>query len=87
MRQNYLLYNPASELELSKIGRRLPKATLTAAEAEHVLAQPDTQTMEGIRDRAILEVLYSTGIRRMELINLCLENGTTSTAITNPSIH
>lgn len=73
-RQNYLLYNPASELELPKIGRRLPRATLTAAEAEHVLSQPDTQTMEGIRDRAILEVLYSTGIRRMELINLCLED-------------
>ena len=73
-RQNYLLYNPASELELPKLGRRLPKATLTAAEADHVLAQPDTQTQEGIRDRAILEVLYSTGIRRMELINLCLED-------------
>lgn len=70
--QNYLLYNPASELELPKIGRRLPRATLTANEAEQVLAQADTQTPEGIRDRAILEVLYSTGIRRMELINLCL---------------
>ncbi len=69
-RQNYLLYNPASELELPKIERRLPKDTFSVEEAEQVLSQPDTDTAEGVRDRAILEVLYSTGIRRLELINL-----------------
>ena len=68
--QNYLLYNPASELELPKVGRRLPKATLSAEEAELILSLPNIQTEEGLRDRAILEVLYSTGIRRMEVITL-----------------
>lgn len=69
-RQNYLLYNPASELELPKIEKRLPKATLSAEEAEIILAMPNTLTDEGLRDRALLEILYSTGIRRGEASNL-----------------
>ena len=69
-RENLLLYNPASELELPRRGRRLPKHTLSAQEAEQVLAQPDLATDGGLRDRAVLEVLYSTGIRRQELITL-----------------
>lgn len=68
--QNYLLYNPASELELPKVEKRLPKATLSPEEAELILSLPNIQTEEGLRDRAILEVLYSTGIRRMEVVNL-----------------
>jgi len=48
----------------------LPRHVLTETEAEKVLLQPDTSEPLGIRDRAILEVLYSTGIRRMELVNL-----------------
>lgn len=71
-KQNYILYNPASDLELPKIGRRLPRFVLTAAEADQVLNQADVSTDKGIRDRAIMEVLYSTGIRRSELINLRL---------------
>jgi integrase/recombinase XerD len=43
---------------------------LTATEAELVLARPDVTDPIGLRDRAILETLYSTGIRRMEVINL-----------------
>jgi integrase/recombinase XerD len=70
MRENLLLYNPASELELPKPEKRLPKHTLTAEEAEQVLSQPDLDTDTGIRDRALMEVLYSTGIRRQEVINL-----------------
>jgi len=72
MRENLILYNPASELELPKRERRLPKHTLTAEEAEQVMTQPDITTPEGLRDRAILEVFYSTGIRRAELIGLDL---------------
>ncbi len=71
-RENRVLFNPASELDLPKLGRSLPKAILTAAEAEQVLAQPDLNDPYGIRDRAILEVLYSSGIRRRELTNLQL---------------
>ncbi len=70
IRENLILYNPASELEMPKPEKRLPKHTLTAEEAELVLTQPDIETDNGIRDRAILEVLYSTGIRRQEVINI-----------------
>lgn len=49
---------------------RLPEATLSAEEAEAVLQGPDVTTILGVRDRAILEVLYSTAIRRAELIGL-----------------
>jgi integrase/recombinase XerD len=69
-KNKHILYNPASELELPRVEKRLPKFVLTAAEAEQVLNCPDVQDPVGIRDRAILETLYSTGIRRMELINL-----------------
>ena len=72
MRENLILYNPASEMELPKREKRLPKHTLTAEEAEQVMNQPDITTPEGLRDRAILEVFYSTGIRRAELIGLDL---------------
>ena len=71
-RANHILYNPASELELPRLERRLPKHILTVAEVETVLAVPDLLTPIGIRDRAILETLYSTGMRRMELIGLKL---------------
>ena len=71
-RHNHILYNPASELEMPRMERRLPRHVLTIGEAEAVLAQPDLSTPIGIRDRAIIETLYSTGIRRMELIGLHL---------------
>jgi integrase/recombinase XerD len=71
-RQHHILHNPASELELPRLGMRLPKAVLTAAEAEQVLSQADIRDPLGLRDRAILETLYSTGMRRLELVNLKL---------------
>jgi len=71
-RQNHILYNPASELELPRTEHRLPRHILTVAEAEAVLAAPDITAPIGIRDRAILETLYSTGMRRLELIQLRL---------------
>ena len=64
--------NPAAELELPRRTRRMPRDVLTAEEAERVLAQPDTTKGMGVRDRAILELLYSTGIRRAECTNLQL---------------
>jgi integrase/recombinase XerD len=71
-RQNYILHNPASDLELPRIGYRLPKHVLSVVEVEQVLAQPDVRDPLGLRDRALLETLYSTGMRRMEVINLKL---------------
>jgi integrase/recombinase XerD len=73
-KENHILYNPASEIELPKLEKRLPKAILSESEAERVLNQPDMADPMGLRDRAILEVLYSTGIRRMELINLLVQD-------------
>ena len=61
-KQNLLLYNPASELELPKLEKRLPKHILSAAEAEKVINQADVGGTLGLRDRAILETLYSTGM-------------------------
>jgi integrase/recombinase XerD len=80
-RQHYILHNPASELELPRTGFRLPKAVLTAQEAELVLQQPDVNDPLGLRDRVLLETLYSTGMRRLELsrlkvYDLDLERGT-----------
>ncbi len=66
----HILYNPAAELEIPRRQKRLPRYTLTVGEVEQVLAVPDTDNPLNLRDRAILEILYSTGIRRAELIGL-----------------
>lgn len=72
VRAGHLLYDPAAALEMPRTPKRLPRSVLSVREAEAVLAQPDLSTAQGLRDRAILEVLYSTGMRRMELVGLGL---------------
>ncbi|MBU9823550.1 site-specific tyrosine recombinase XerC [Rahnella perminowiae] len=72
VRSHLILSNPAADLDLPRQEHRLPKAILTADEADSVMNVPDITTPMGIRDRAILEVVYSTGIRRAELRNLDL---------------
>lgn len=69
-RQHLTLFNPAAEIELGRPSRLIPRDVLTAAEAETVIQHTNVNTWVGIRDRAILETLYSTGIRRMELAAL-----------------
>ncbi len=69
-RSRYLLTNPASELQLPRPPKKLPHHVLTYGEVEAILAQPDVTTPTGLRDRAMLELLYSTGVRRMELTRL-----------------
>ena len=71
-RQRLVLVNPAADIEMPKDGFHLPQATLTVEEVERILAVPDVTTPLGLRDRAILEVFYSTGIRRGELSSLRL---------------
>lgn len=71
-RQNYLLHNPASELLLPRLENRLPKHILNVEDMEAILRQPDVSTVEGLRDRAILETFYATGMRRMEVAQLKL---------------
>jgi integrase/recombinase XerD len=70
-RRAYIPQDPASELELPRIAYKLPNV-LNKDEAELVMHQPRTEEPLGIRDRAILEILYSTGMRRMELLKLKL---------------
>ena len=70
--ENHLLYNPAADLEIPRQVRALPKLLLSVAQVEQILAQPDVTTPMGLRNRAILETLYSTGLRRSELMNLKL---------------
>ena len=74
VRNNHILHNPASDLDMPKLEKRLPRAVLSEEEAERVMMQPDLRDPLGLRDRAILETFYSTGIRRMELVNLKLYN-------------
>lgn len=62
-----LLGNPAAAIQLPKARRHLPQALITAKEAIRLLESIKTATPLGLRDRAILEVLYSTGIRNAEL--------------------
>lgn len=70
MRRGYLLHDPASELELPRLEKRLPRTILTPQEARKIIEAPDTKSPRGLRDRAILETLYATGIRVSELSNL-----------------
>lgn len=75
----YLLFeeiisvDPTQLLEGPKLGRKLPD-TLSYPEIEQILAAIDLSTDEGMRNRAILETLYSSGLRVSELINLKLSN-------------
>jgi len=69
-RQNAILANPASELELPRKEQRLPGAVLTVDEVERVFSGIPVETAVGLRDRAMLEVLYATGLRRSELLGL-----------------
>ena len=69
-KKRYILYNPASELELPRMARHLPRNVMSIAEVEAVMMQVDLSTALGLRDRTILEVLYSTGMRRFELSRL-----------------
>jgi integrase/recombinase XerD len=69
-RTNQILSNPASELEMPRVPHRLPRSVLSVPEVERILALPDVQETLGLRDRAMLELLYSTGLRRKELCRL-----------------
>ena len=71
-RENHILYNPASELDLPRQPKTLPRTILSVAEVEAILVEAVPDNAQGVRDRALLETLYSTGLRRMELPNLML---------------
>ncbi len=69
VRRNYVETNPVAPIRTPKQDKRLPKC-LEVEQIERLLSNPDTSTLLGARDRAMLEVLYSTGMRVSELIAL-----------------
>ena len=73
-RENHVLHNPTIDLELPRLGHYLPKHVLSAEEAELLMHRPKLSEPIGLRDRAILETLYSTGIRRGECVRLKLHD-------------
>lgn len=71
--ENVTGHNPTEFLETPRLDRRLPEV-LTIAEVIRILEAPDVEIPVGLRDRAILEVLYGAGLRVSELINLKIED-------------
>ena len=69
-----VLVNPCVGVPLPKLPDRLPRRVLTMAEVARVLAQPNTATAQGKRDRAMLEVLYSSGLRLAEVAALAIHD-------------
>jgi integrase/recombinase XerD len=72
VREKILKDDPTSLLESPKLWKRIP-STLSVKEIETLIAQPDLRKKGGMRDRAILEVLYATGMRVSELVQLNLQ--------------
>jgi integrase/recombinase XerD len=69
-KEGYLIGDPGRDVSYARAPKRLPRSILTQTEAKKVLHAPDVKTVLGYRDRTLLEVLYSTGIRKEEAINL-----------------
>ena len=71
VQEGYLDVDPSINIESPKIRPNLP-SVLSIAEVDSLLSQPDVKTTRGLRDRAMLELLYATGVRVSELVNLKL---------------
>jgi integrase/recombinase XerD len=70
VRRGHMLFDPSSAIELPKTEKRLPRVILTEREAKRIVTAPRGRSPLVLRDRAILETLYGTGIRVGELIQL-----------------
>jgi len=73
-RHKQITVDPTLDIQFPKEERRLPRNILTQSEVEQLIAQPDVKTPLGLRDRAMLETLYSTAMRRTELAGLRLHD-------------
>lgn len=73
-RTNRLTANPAADLELPRQANRILPRALTVEDIAEILAVPDVADPLGIRERAMLELFYSTGIRRIEIVRLDIED-------------
>lgn len=72
--QGWIESDPSTNVEVPKQEQRLPSSHLSIDEVELLLSSVDLTTPTGLRDRAILELFYATGMRRAELINLNLDD-------------
>ncbi|MBI5574818.1 MAG: site-specific tyrosine recombinase XerD [Deltaproteobacteria bacterium] len=73
VREGKLSANPISEVRAPRIGRPLPKY-LTVTEVGNLLEAPDRSTPEGMRDRAMIMLMYAAGLRASEVVSLALQN-------------
>jgi integrase/recombinase XerD len=73
VREGLVEATPLADVRAPRLGRPLPKY-LTVTEVKELLAAPETGTPEGIRDRAILMLMYASGLRASEVVTLRLEN-------------
>ena len=71
-RDGHIPANPAADLELPRMPRTLPRTLLSVEQVRQLMNQPDVDGLTGVRDRAMLELLYGTGMRRSELMRLQL---------------
>ncbi len=74
LKTGQILRNPVEVIQLPREPKKLPGTILTSREMKRLLAQPDTETVLGFRDRTIYEVLYSTGLRISELIGMRVQD-------------
>jgi integrase/recombinase XerD len=74
LKEGFTLSDPSASLERPKYRRPLPRGILNAKQVLLLLNAPDVKTTLGLRDRAVLELLYATGIRNAEAITLRLED-------------
>lgn len=72
-KESYLHHDPSSVIENPKLWQLIPEV-LSENEIKRLLQTPDESTHDGIRDRAILEVLYASGLRVSELCHLCIHD-------------
>ena len=84
--QNILEQNPVFDIPVERAEKKLPQI-LTSAEVELLLDQPKCTDMKGYRDRAMLELLYATGIRVSELISLNIDDVKLSAGIIKCTTH
>ena len=70
LREHHILANPAADIDLPRQPKRLPRAVPSVQEVAAILAEAEPTTPQGLRDRALVETLYATGLRRVEIVGV-----------------
>lgn len=73
LRESWLLQDPTLDVDFPKLGKPLPKS-MSEQEVEALLGAPDTTDAIGLRDKAMLELLYACGLRVTELVSVCTQD-------------